>query len=133
LPEALAIAVMSPNNHGEVRGMEELIRLLSLTEAVPEGFAYEHATVVCEAIAAMISEEVRIRLRAELPFEIGQLIVEPAVRRSYHHPHDQDRRTLSTGRPGGLHPLSDAGPPGELHNLAAGRPGGQRPLSTADG
>lgn len=83
-------------------------------EGVREGFALEHAQVVCRAIAERLDDEARQHLRKELPEPFFALFEEPQPSSRpppprHHGAETEPRhgRTLATAKPRPAHPVSD--------------------------
>lgn len=159
LPEPLAALWVEPE-HRRTVSLRSVLTAVSGREAVADGFALEHTTVVAEAMARALRPEVLRLLRDALPWEIAVLFTpreEPAaVERVVMDP---SRRTLAEGRPGGSRPLYAAradnaqsesvaradNPHAETklssargltqeredETLATGKPGSTRPVSTS--
>lgn len=146
LAEAALADSMSP---------EEFYNRVSSREHVGLGFAMEHALVVLQVIAELVSEEERLRLTHKLPAELEQLVrpapIAPSPDRPTHHGRS---RSLAEGNPRGRHPvsesraeraqrhsiarsddphansrLSSAHPAGEAETIATSREGSEHPLS----
>jgi uncharacterized protein (DUF2267 family) len=80
----------------------------AIRESVEIGFGIEHAECACRALAERMSPDLRERLQRHLPrlaslFETYEAPFEPVVGAVH-------GSTLATGRPGSLHPLSEARP-----------------------
>jgi len=146
---------------GEV-DLAQLYRRVGEREGVAPSFAAEHAQVVCQEIARAVSPETLALLRRHLPEELAGLLAVPPVDAPPPPPGEgietiRRRSTLAEGRPGSLHPVSEAAPspgqtgsvvrapnphagtklsssPGYAHErrgdtLATGEPGASRPPS----
>jgi uncharacterized protein (DUF2267 family) len=91
----------------------ELFEHVSARAGVLYGIAVEQTESAFAAMAAFLPVEVLALLRRRLPADWAGLLVESGERPSFvplrgtvpGHGH-----TLATGRPGGTHPLSEAGP-----------------------
>jgi len=98
-------------------GLDELYARVARREAVERSFGIEHAQAVCRALAEQISADARTRLRKELTPPIAALFALPDapepveapehVEHPEHGPHAR-RSTLSEGKPGSRHPLSES-------------------------
>jgi uncharacterized protein (DUF2267 family) len=160
LPPALGDAVRAAR-HGQDFELDELHARVARCEGVRAGFAVEHAAVVCQAVALLLSDGALYRLRQALPASIGGLFTRPEPPARFEHVHlDPARGTLAEGRPGSQHPLAEARPERahshsvvrtdnphgdtklssatgltqerEQETLATGRPGGGRPPDGSD-
>jgi uncharacterized protein (DUF2267 family) len=108
-------------------------------EATNRGYAREHAEVVCKLLGALMDENDRARLVRDLDPDLGALFV--PTPRAYAPPPPHGRRsggpahTLASARPGSLHPLSEARPPGaQTHSVVnEDNPHGETKLSSAHG
>lgn len=110
LPAPLAEALQRRPYDGEFRSGEFFARV-ERREGVPLGFAIEHATAVCQILSSFLPEPLLLRLRAYLPEALSRLftpISEPPPLEASHA--SGARNTLSEGRPGSEHPLSEAHP-----------------------
>ena len=103
--------------------------------------AREHVHVVLRAIAARLDDGTRRRVVRGLPAELGVLLAPPGPRafvlppHAEHHAPPSSVRSLATGRPGGLHPLSEARAD-VAHSQSVARsddPHGETKLSSARG
>lgn len=93
-------------------GIEGLYSRVSEREPVRMGFAVEHTQVVCRLLAEWLDEETLEELRQGLSPEAAELLSATpggeATFRLPHHQADHARGTLSAGRPGSGHPISEA-------------------------
>ena len=145
LPEELAKVVDGSQELPLPADADAFYSAVASSEHVPIGFAKEHAGVVCQALRELLSNETLSRIRSALGLPLAA-IFRPRERYAAAPPKKvarawpDDRRTLSSGRPGGMHPLSEAsgvpnddtlgrGRPGGKHPLSESRPGGKHPLS----
>ena len=137
LPPTLSQLVMRRLAPGELSA-ETFFARIAEREGVKEGFGREHAQVVGQALVEALPPALVDSLRTALPQTIAEIFapreMAPPPPPPTLHGHDrahQSGRTLSTGRLGSRHPLSESGPavPGEGETLATGRPGSKRPLS----
>ena len=112
-------------------GVDAFFTAIAEAEDLPVGFAKEHAGVVCQSLVEFLSAETLSRLVSALGPELGALFRRRERPISPARPLHDKRETLSSGRPGGEHPLSEAGDEGRQDTLASGRAGGERPVSEA--
>jgi uncharacterized protein (DUF2267 family) len=156
LPAALGAPLRAGRYHGEL-DRDEWIAHVARREGTTRGFAVEHTLSVCQVLAEALPPEVLERVRRALPGPLAALFTPspvgraPVVERPAHSGH-----TLAEGRPGSLHPLSEAARESahsqsvvravnphadtklstsrgltqerEAESLATGRPGSSRPL-----
>jgi uncharacterized protein (DUF2267 family) len=132
LPPLLAQKVTRRLATGELSA-ETFFARIAEREGVKAGFGREHAQVVGRALVERLPPAVIESVCAVLPEEIAQMFAQESLTAPPPPPalHGHDRghqtgRTLSTGRPGSSHPISESRPEG---TLATGRPGSKRPLS----
>lgn len=116
LPEELA-QILRGGAYDADFGVEELYRRVRDREGIPLGRATELAQVVCQALAGAMSAELRLRLSGHLPADLAELLTPRAAPPPPPAPEHREReappgegRTLSGGRPGSHHPLSEAHP-----------------------
>lgn len=114
LPPALAERVRSAPRRRDldVAGFFERV---AAGEGTRVGFGREHAIVACQAIAAALPDEARLRLIRHLGPEWDALLARDAhdpvdvPPHGVRHHADPDR-SLAGGRPGGRHPLAESRP-----------------------
>lgn len=137
LPEELAEVVDgSQEVLPPVSNPDAFYSAVASSEHVPVGFAKEHASVVCEGLTDLLPPEFVQRLRSALGQPVARIFQQrnryaAPPKKSASKACPDDRRTLSSGRPGGKHPLSEARGAADDTTLARGRPGGKRPISEA--
>ena len=161
LPNPLSEALRRRARPGEFP-LAEAFRRVAEREGVSAAFAREHAISVCLALADWLSEEAAIHFRERLPGDFAELLQPPPRFEEPTHEHHVRGRdtTLSGGREGSQHPLSEARPeraqsqsvvrsdnphadtklssaPGLTQErvgrtLAEGHPGSDHPLSDSD-
>ncbi len=163
LPKPLA-RILRRASHGQDFELAELYRRVGEREGISLGVAVEHAGIVCRVLREAVGDGSRTRLETHLPEPLAALFTElPSFEPPpphHHHPHEGRRPTLSTGRPGGVHPLSEthanrtqrgsvaraSDPHADIklstsegtsverdrRTLATGAPGSARPVSEAD-
>jgi uncharacterized protein (DUF2267 family) len=126
---------------------------IACRQGLRRGFGREQAQLVLGALAQVLPGPVVDAVRGALPTALAELLrpgagsaaeaaeaAEPLRRRGRPRPTPPAvRTTLSSGRPGSLHPVAEAdAPPGPrpvLHprtTLSTGRPGTRHPLVDAD-
>ena len=157
LPAPLAASLRGGVPHQDFNLAQLHARVASRTGG-PLGRAVELTDVVCQVLARALPPGTVYRVREALPEPMSALFTprEPAEEFEYVHL-EPGRRTLAEGRPGSLHPLSEARPERahshsvtradnplgdtqlssatgltqerEQETLAAGHPGSDRPLS----
>jgi len=111
LPQPLSGALQARSRPGEFP-LSELFQRVAQREVVSLPTAREHAISVCMAAADWLDEEVAIHFRERLPSEFAQLLEPPPRFEQPVHSHVVVGRdtTLSGGRVGSQHPLSEARP-----------------------
>ena len=135
LPPDLARVIEQREYESDFDAAELYRRVAAIAKASP-GDAREQVDVVLRVIADLLSDEARARVMRALPpelrvrFEAESFDPPP--------PHGEGlppaRHTLSSGKPGSAHPLSEAHPAGHRHSVAnAPNPHGDRKLSSARG
>ncbi|MBI5547488.1 MAG: DUF2267 domain-containing protein [Deltaproteobacteria bacterium] len=109
LPAPFGELLRARENPGEFT-LEELFQRVARREAVAEGFGREHALAVCQVLSRRLSPEVRFHLQERLPDDFAALLEpsEPPRQAVHLHRPEEPRATLSSGRPGGRRPLSEA-------------------------
>jgi uncharacterized protein (DUF2267 family) len=124
LPQRVA-KVLHAHRYGGPFDILELYDRVARREGVPLGAAREHVQVVCRVLGEVLPEYVVRALQAAMPSAFAELfIVPPAPGPLSHHAHVQPPalRTLASGKPGSLHPLSESRPPGaHSHSVAQER------------
>ena len=131
LPDALKNDFTPPGVFAVPEGAFEFFDAVANMEHLPLGFAKEHTAVVCQALVGLLSPDTQRRLVTTLAPDVGALFHARNRLRSPPSPLHEDRETLSSGRPGSRHPLSEFRFDDRDDTLARGRAGGQRPLSEA--
>ncbi len=135
LPASLSALLPGVASHEEF-GLAEFYSRVARREDVQLGFAVEHASVVCQAVAETLSPAALYRLREALPDAISALFTPPEPDERFEHVHlDPSRHTLAEGRPGSRHPVSEA-PPVRAHThsvVQSDNPHGDTKLSSASG
>ena len=112
LGPALSGPLLREEYQGEL-GVDELYRWTKRYGKTRKSVAVEQAQVVCRALTELLQPPELERLRRHLP-ELGSLFEipapgdEPSTPSRRLHPERLDH-TLAGGRPGGTHPLSEAG------------------------
>jgi uncharacterized protein (DUF2267 family) len=135
LPAALGALVRAGERTGEF-DLDELYARVSRREGVPLGTAVEHAQVVCRVLGVAAEGEARKHLVLHLPRPLAQLFESPERPVADPHPHEATAgrhrtATLSEGRPGSHHPVSEARPHGQRGSLSeTDNPHGESKLST---
>jgi uncharacterized protein (DUF2267 family) len=125
LPPALAEVLRAPEaGSGPV---EERVRALGISTS----HARELVASVCRVLAEELSHEALHALGEALPAELGALVAPPAPERK--PPTAGHGSSLSSGRPGSQHPLTEASGPGHTHTVAEPDPHGATKLSSAIG
>jgi uncharacterized protein (DUF2267 family) len=115
----------------------ELFDRIQRREHVNGGFAREHAEVVLVELGEMLPAETRAHLERELPPSVAVLLSRPE--HGTPPPHERPvpaafAHTLAAGKPGSVHPLSSAAPPGaQTHSVAEDNPHGDTKVSSAEG
>jgi uncharacterized protein (DUF2267 family) len=137
LPEELARIVDQAEYDGDFDDAEFYERVRRRAKTAP-GTAREHADVVLRAIGEAIDDELRARLVRVLPGSLGRQLLPADTGEIPPHPiahRTPSFSTLAHGRPGSLHPLSEASPPaGQTHSVARNDdPHGETKLSSARG
>jgi len=145
LPAEMAASMSNVSGEGASLASDFYARIgeragLSLSQGL------EQAQVVCSVLSRRLEPSLRERFARELPDEIGALFEEPEPLVSPLPTRSRSRSTLpaegklggghslSTGRPGSSHPLSEAVPPGaQSHSVAAFDPHEDSKLSSASG
>jgi uncharacterized protein (DUF2267 family) len=104
-------------------------------EGVAIGFGVEHAQAVCRAVGEGISEEALVRLRKELTPDVSALFDTPERDTVPEHVPHIAGHSLSEGRPGSRHPVSEANDPlAHTHSVVrASNPHGDTKVSSAHG
>ena len=139
LAEELPAATAAPLRHGWFDrdfGVDELYDRVARQEGVRPGVAVEHTIAVCATVGELLTAATRARLERALGPEILALFdVRPAIEAPEAAPHVGHRSTLSEGRPGSRHPLSEAAPPAaQAESVArADNPHADTKLSSAHG
>jgi uncharacterized protein (DUF2267 family) len=134
LPSRLGGALQA-RAHRPGAPLEELYEHLSVVARVPFGEAMELAGAACEALGGALDAETRVLLCRRLPETWAALASERAPAAVPEHPRGTSPgqgHTLATGRPGSLHPLSEAHPrEAQAESIArAENPHGERKLSS---
>lgn len=114
----------------------ELYRRFSAITKASAGNAREQVDVVLRVLADLLTDEARARVMRALPPELGRRfeaeLFDPPP--AYGEGLPPPRHTLSSGKPGSAHPLSEAHPAGHRHSVAnASNPHADRKLSSARG
>jgi uncharacterized protein (DUF2267 family) len=135
LPPAHAAGLTSAGPKGQLT-VEDLVRAVADREGVAPPTAKEHVQVVLAIVAERLDAEARALLERRLPPSVlallGPLPVAAAQAAPEHEA--QPGRALSSGRPGGDHPLSEARPHREhAQSVAAENPHGESKLASASG
>ncbi|MFW6067606.1 MAG: DUF2267 domain-containing protein [Myxococcota bacterium] len=139
LPEGWAVVVEDATFDPEW-DREQMIRSVAEHERTHLGFGIEHTMAVCQVLAEQADGDLRHRLQS-LDGGLGALFVPHATtedgpeRLPAPHERPSDRHTLSSGRPGGSHPISEnPTPAGQRHSVAANDdPHADTRLSSAQG
>lgn len=131
LPAALAEILAEPVTATTLDDSEAFFSAVASTEHLPVGFAVEHTGVVCEALVELLPAELLRRLVVAVGPELSPLFHHRAHFRAPPKPVHDLRETISSGRPGSLHPLSEGGGDDRQDTLAGGQPGGKHPLNEA--
>ncbi|HSN97622.1 MAG TPA: DUF2267 domain-containing protein [Candidatus Nanopelagicales bacterium] len=126
LPEAVAAEVRGATYQGDF-DRDELYDRIARREGAPRGFGMEHAQAVCQVIGEALPEAERLRLQKHLPgwaelFEPRAIGAPPP--RPVHTggaPEAGEGSTLSSGRLGSSHPVSEARP--ETAHAESGKKG----------
>lgn len=138
LPSQLSALLSRQAPHGGEFDVDTFYQRVAAREGTTPGQALEHAQVVCEVLAANLSEEHRHRLVAHLPDDWRELFQRRSrmgLRDRFHHEERYEHNTLAEGRPGSRHPLSEARPE-RAHSQSVARsdnPHGDRKLSSSRG
>ncbi len=114
VPVALGDA-MEAASGAAPRGQEALLAEVARRRGLSPADAKERTDLVCELVSSRLTDEVREKLVRDLPAPLGELFVlrHPRLERyPGHAPAPAPRDTLSSGRPGSKHPLSEAHPHG---------------------
>ena len=120
LPEELA-DLMRERAPDPSEELSELFDRVRLHEGVKIGFAVEHAQIVCRAVGELLSPESRMRLGRMVPAPFMALFQPPPAAESLLDQPSKatvDGRTLSNGRSGARHPVSESRPPGSTSRRA---------------
>jgi uncharacterized protein (DUF2267 family) len=107
LPESLAPALGRVAYAGDF-DRDAFFSRVARHEAVAMCFGVEHAEVVCQALGALLPEEELIRLRRQLGASIGALFDAPEEIPTIARTTSTAGSTLSSGRPGSRHPISES-------------------------
>jgi uncharacterized protein (DUF2267 family) len=133
LPDELAAAL----RQGSFVAGSDLALAVATHERVPPARAVEHAAAVAHGLAELLPEELLARLRQALPAPTAALLEPPPPLDpdEVQPPPRASRRTLSEGRPGSSHPLSEARPFAAQANsvIASDNPHADTKLSSARG
>lgn len=119
------IDVVEQGRHATPRVPEELYATAAAAARVRPAVSLEIAQGVLAEVSRRLTPAARNEMRAALPDDWAELIVEPRPRSTHRPPSTAGvtpgrGRTLSTGRPGPTHPLHEAGPDaGHSKSLAA--------------
>ncbi|MFL5357714.1 DUF2267 domain-containing protein [Archangium sp.] len=135
LPGALATSLREVTPH-QTFNLAELHARVAERTRVRLGLAVEHTGVVCQVLAEALSEGALHRLREALPEPMSALFAPREPEESFSHVHHEPgRRTLSEGRPGSQHPISEYRPErAHTHSvLRADNPHGDTKLSSTSG
>ncbi len=111
LPAPLGEALRRRSRPGEFP-LSELFQRVAQREGVSLAFAREHAISVCLALGDWLDDEVAVHFRERLPSEFADLLRPSSRFAAPSHEHRVQGRdtTLSSGRVGSRHPLSEARP-----------------------
>ncbi len=89
--------------------LKDFFHVVHRREGVSEGFAREHAQVVCRALGELVPRELRARLERELPPAVAELLEAPEAPSApldYPSPRVEWHHTVARGKPGSRHPVS---------------------------
>lgn len=131
LPTALGEVLSQHEQEASYDDPDAFFAAVSESEGLPARYAREHGAVVCEALVEIIPEEAKTRLRAAVGPGLAPLFHHRERFRTPPRPTHEERETLSSGKPGATHSLSEADGEARKDTLASGRPGGAHPLSEA--
>lgn len=137
LPQRVA-KVLRAHRYGGPFDVDVLYERVARREGVPLGVAREHVQVVCRVLGEVLPERVARVLEAALPRSFGELFRRPEAGPPPPHRARTEApalNTLASGKPGSLHPLSEARPP-DAHSHSVVRetnPHEDTKLSTASG
>lgn len=141
LPEAFARRLREGDYLWDF-GLEVFYERVSARMAAEIGLAREASQVVGQVLAEVVPEETRERLWAHLPDDWRELLSPrapsgppPERERVTFEEHPRPRDTLATGRPGSMHPVSEARPePAHAHSVArSSSPHAETKLSSSRG
>jgi uncharacterized protein (DUF2267 family) len=128
LPPPLAAALLA--DVGLAAPIEERV----LEPGTTAGQARELVASVCRVLAEELSADAVLALRAGAPPALAALLAEPAPEEPPHAGPAARRQTLAAGRPGSLHPASEARSPGtQTDSVAAENPHAATKLSSTTG
>ncbi len=137
LPQRVA-KVLRAHRYGGPFDVGVLYDRVARREGVALGVAREHVQVVCRVLGELLPEQVARTLEAALPSSFAELFRRPSAGRPPPHREREVSpalNTLASGKPGSLHPLSDARPPGAHSNsvVREANPHEDTKLSSASG
>lgn len=135
LPEPLAVALRS-SEHTASYDLAAFYARVGLREGVKPGFAVEHTQAVCSALGELLGAEARAHIEKHLPEPFAELFApRQSVAPATQHSRITVAMTLSEGRPGSGHPLSEARRERMQRDSVAARanPHGETKLSSARG
>jgi uncharacterized protein (DUF2267 family) len=127
LPTSLREVLEGESTRVSDPSLSGLLARVQHSQGISLGRAKEHAQVVCRALAEVLPFEVILWIDRHLPeieslFELPEPVSAPAPYEHVLHPQpigSRAHRTLAEGRPGSLHPLSEARPErAQAHSVA---------------
>jgi uncharacterized protein (DUF2267 family) len=131
LPTALGEVLTQASQENSFDDPDAFFSAVANSEDLPITFAREHSAVVCEALVELLSAEALKRLHSAVGPNLAPLFHHREQFRSPPRPVHEERETLSSGKPGATHPVSEAGGDTRQDTLASGQPGGAHPLNEA--